>query len=54
METFARRATKHAFSLPGHGSSSCNKKHINRYTLDDCVQTLAQQVQFPRHGGDGT
>ena len=34
----------HAISLPGHGGSSCAKGHINRYTLDDYVDTLASEV----------
>jgi len=34
----------HAFSLPGHGTSSCRKGHINFYTLGDYVNTLAAQV----------
>ena len=35
----------HAISLPGHGKSSFNKKHINLYTLKDYVETLASQVE---------
>lgn len=40
----------HAISLPGHGKSSCNKKHINCYTFKDYVDTLANEVEaiFPR------
>ncbi len=34
----------HAISLPAHGKSSFNKKHINFYTLEDYVETLASQV----------
>jgi pimeloyl-ACP methyl ester carboxylesterase len=35
----------HAISLPGHGKSSQNKGHINFYTLNDYVDTLASQVK---------
>jgi alpha-beta hydrolase superfamily lysophospholipase len=35
----------HAISLPGHGKSSFNKKHINLYTLKDYVETLASQAE---------
>ena len=34
----------HAISLPGHGTSSCHKGHINFYTLGDYVDTLASEV----------
>lgn len=34
----------HAISLPGHGRSSFNKKHINFYTFRDYVETLAEEV----------
>ena len=34
----------HAFSLPGHGGSSCNKGNLNRYTLEDYVDALANAV----------
>lgn len=34
----------HAISLPGHGNSSMNKGHINRYTLKDYVDTLAGEI----------
>jgi pimeloyl-ACP methyl ester carboxylesterase len=35
----------HAISLPAHGKSSFNKKHINFYTFKDYVETLARQVE---------
>ena len=35
----------HAISLPGHGRSSFNKRHINFYTLKDHVDILASQVE---------
>jgi len=35
----------HAISLPAHGKSSCNKGHINFYTFDDYVKTLAAQIE---------
>lgn len=40
----------HAISLPGHGKSSLNKRHINFYTFKDYVQTLASQIEtiFPK------
>jgi alpha-beta hydrolase superfamily lysophospholipase len=34
----------HAISLPAHGKSSFNKKHINFYGFKDYVDTLASQV----------
>ena len=34
----------HAISLPGHGTSSCHKGHINFYTLGDYVDTLASEM----------
>jgi len=36
----------HAISLPAHGNSSSNKKHINFYTFKDYVETLAGQVEM--------
>ncbi len=35
----------HAISLPGHGKSSQNKKHINSYTLGDYVEVLATEIE---------
>lgn len=35
----------HAISLPAHGKSSCNKRHINFYTLENYVETLAGQIE---------
>jgi len=35
----------HAISLPGHGKSSCNKGHINFYSLKDYVDTLAGEIK---------
>jgi pimeloyl-ACP methyl ester carboxylesterase len=35
----------HAISLPAHGKSSFNKRHINLYTFKDYVETLANQVE---------
>lgn len=34
----------HAISLPGHGTSSLRKGHINRYTIIDYVDALATEV----------
>ena len=36
----------HAISLPAHGRSSCNKRHINFYTFNDYVDTLITQVEI--------
>ncbi len=35
----------HAISLPAHGKSSFNKKHINFYNFKDYVSTLASQIE---------
>ncbi len=46
MDYFARLGYEvHAISLPAHGKSSANKKHINLYTLKDYVNALASQVE---------
>jgi len=34
----------HSISLPAHGKSSCNKSHINFYTLKDYFETFTSQV----------
>jgi len=34
----------HAISLPGHGKSPLGKSHINRYTLNDYAEHLAEAV----------
>jgi pimeloyl-ACP methyl ester carboxylesterase len=36
----------HAISLPGHGKSSLNKKHLNFYTFKDYVDTLASEIDI--------
>lgn len=34
----------HAISLPGHGNSSMNRGHINRYSFQDYVDCMAGQI----------
>jgi pimeloyl-ACP methyl ester carboxylesterase len=47
MDYFASMGYEvHAISLPAHGKSSFNKKHINSYTLKDYVDTLADHVEM--------
>ncbi|MBN1283856.1 MAG: alpha/beta fold hydrolase [Anaerolineae bacterium] len=45
MDDFVARGYEtHAISLPGHGSSSMNRGHINRYSFQDYVDCMAEQV----------
>ena len=40
----------HAISLPGHGNSSTNKGHVNRYRFQDYVECMAGEIAkvFPK------